>query len=94
MDRQNAYWYYRRSTRERQLKSATVSAKIPLSLKRKLQRYRISVSEVVRSALEHEIMRREEDDLANRLDEIQAKISTKLDSEDTAAAVRASRLDR
>ena len=76
------------------MKSATVSAKIPLSLKRKLKRYRISVSEVVRSALEHEIMKREQDSLAIRLDEVRAKLSAKLDREDIAAAVRASRLDR
>jgi hypothetical protein len=76
------------------LKSATVSAKIPLSLKRKLERYRVSVSRVVRTALEREIMRMEEDDLARRLDEIRVKLSGKLTSEDVAAAVRRGRVER
>ena len=76
------------------MKSVTVSAKIPAPLKRKLRRYRIVVSEVVRAALEHEIMRAEQRDLARRLDEIHARLSAKLTREDIAAAVRASRQER
>ena len=76
------------------MKSVTVSAKIPAPLKRKLGRYKIIVSEVVRGALEHEVMRAEQRDLARRLDEIHARLSAKLTREDVAAAVRASRQER
>ncbi len=76
------------------LRSVTISAKISLSLKRKLERYRIMVSEVVRGALEHEVMKAEQDDLATRLDEISSRLSAKLRREDVVAAVRASRRER
>jgi hypothetical protein len=52
------------------------------------------VSEVVRSALEREVRRVEENDLAKRLDEIRAELSGKLRSQDVVAAVKASRRER
>lgn len=72
----------------------TISAKVPAPLKRKLERYRIVVSEVVRTALEREVMKAEHNDLARRLDEIAAKLSTKLKPDDVVAAVRSSRRER
>jgi len=74
--------------------SVTISAKIPLSLKRKLARYRIIVSEVVRGALEREVLKAEADDLARRLDEISSKLQDRLTPSDVALAVRASRRER
>ena len=76
------------------LKSVTISAKVPAPLKRKLERYRIVGSEVVRTALEREVMKAEHNDLARRLDEIAAKLSTKLKPDDVVAAVRSSRRER
>jgi len=72
----------------------TISAKVPAPLKRKLERYRIVGSEVVRTALEREVMKAEHNDLARRLDEIAAKLSTKLKPDDVVAAVRSSRRER
>lgn len=76
------------------LRSVTISAKIPLSLKRKLERYKIIISEVVRGALESEVMKAEDDDLTKRLDEIRLKLSRKLRPEDVVAAVKAGRRER
>lgn len=76
------------------MRSVTISAKIPLSLKRKLERYKIIISEVVRGALESEVMKAEDDDLTKRLDEIRLKLSRKLRPEDVVAAVKAGRRER
>ncbi len=76
------------------MKSVTISAKVPASLKRKLERYRIVVSEVVRTALEREVMKVEHNDLAGRLDDIAAKLSGRLKPDDVVAAVRSSRRER
>jgi hypothetical protein len=76
------------------LKAVTISAKVPTSLKRKLERYRIVVSEVVRTALEREVMKAEHNDLARRLDEVAARLSAKLKPDDVVAAVRSSRRER
>jgi len=76
------------------MKSITISAKIPPALKRKLEHYKIKVSEVVRSALEQEVLRAEERALASRLEEISSQLSGKLRPEDLVLAVRASRRER
>ena len=76
------------------MKSVTISAKIPAPLKRKIERYRIIVSEVVRSALEREVLRAEANDLTQRLDQISSHLSSKLKPEDVVLAVRASRQER
>ncbi len=76
------------------MKSVTISAKIPPPLKRKIDRYRIMVSEVVRHALEREVLRAEANDLAKRLDEISSLLSSKLKAEDVVLAVRATRRER
>jgi hypothetical protein len=76
------------------LKSVTITAKIPTTLKRKLERYKIAVSKVVRSALEIEVTRAEANDLATRLDKISSALSEKLSPEDITLAVRASRGER
>lgn len=76
------------------MKSATISAKIPAPLKRKIERYRIVVSEVVRIALEREVLRAEANDLGKRLDQISLHLSSKLKREDVVLAARASRQER
>ncbi len=76
------------------MKSATISAKIPLPLKRKIQRYRIVVSEVVRTALEREALRAEASDLSQRLDQISSKLSSKLKPAEVVVALGASRRER
>ncbi len=76
------------------MKSVTVSAKIPAPLKRRIARYRIVVSEVVRSALEREVLRAEANDLAKRLDQVSSQLSSKLKPEDVVLAVRAGRRER
>ena len=76
------------------MKTATISAKIPVALKRKLERYKIRVSEVVRGALEQEVLRAEESALTARLDQVSSKLAKKLRTEDIVSAVRASRQER
>ena len=76
------------------MRSVTISAKISPALKRKLERHRIRVSEVVRSALEEELSRTEERTLGSRLEELSCKLSRKLRPEDIVLAVRASRRER
>jgi hypothetical protein len=76
------------------VKSVTITAKIPTTLKRKLERYKIAVSKVVRGALESEVMRAEANDLATRLDKVSSELSGKLSPEDITLAVRASRRER
>jgi hypothetical protein len=83
-----------RNTAWHLMKSVTISAKIPAPLKRKIERYRIMVSEIVRTALEKEVLRIEANDLAGRLDRISSQLSPKLRSEDIVLAVRASRQER
>lgn len=76
------------------MRSVTISAKIPASLKRKLERYRVAVSEVVRNALEGEVMRAEEESLAKRLDNLRSRLSDRLSPEDVVSAVKAGRRSR
>ncbi len=76
------------------MKSVTISAKVPAALKRKLERYRIKVSEVVRGALEQEVLKAEEHALTPKLEKIRSQLSGKLKREDFVMAVRASRRER
>ena len=76
------------------MNSVTISAKIPPALKRKLERHKIRISEVVRSALEQEVSRAEERTLGSRLEEVSTQLSRKLGPGDIVLAVRASRRER
>jgi len=73
------------------MRSVTISAKVPATLKRKLERYKIRVSDVVRAALEREVLRAEESALTARLDLVSSRLAGKLTPEDIVSAVRASR---
>ena len=70
---------------------STVTAKIPKELKQKLKERGINISEVIRRALEEEIMAREERELREMLDEIHADLGERLSEEDVVRAVRATR---
>jgi hypothetical protein len=48
--------------------TTTVSAKISKKMRQDLEKYHVQVSEVIRAALEEEICRKEEEQLAERLD--------------------------
>ena len=48
--------------------TTTVSAKISKKLRQDLDKYHVQVSEVIRTALEEEIRKKEEETIAERLD--------------------------
>jgi len=50
------------------IEGSTVSAKISKEMRQKIEKYHIQVSEVIRAALENEICKKEEQQLAERLD--------------------------
>lgn len=76
------------------MRSTTVSAKVPQELKRKLLQGRVNISQVIRQALEQEVLRAEEEELRVRLEELHRELSSKISKEDTVVAVRASREER
>jgi hypothetical protein len=76
------------------MKSVTISVKVPAALKRKLGRYRIKVSEVVRGALEQEVLKAEERAIGPRLEKVSSQLSKKLSREDIVMAVRAGREEK
>jgi antitoxin CcdA len=71
----------------------TVSARIRRELYEKLKRYGIVVSYVIRRALEEEVRRREEEEVAKMLDKAQ-EILARIPSEELVEAIRASREER
>jgi post-segregation antitoxin (ccd killing protein) len=52
--------------------TTTVSAKISKELRKKLEKYQVPISEVIRSALEDEIRKKEREILAGNLDDASA----------------------
>jgi antitoxin CcdA len=74
--------------------SATVSAKIPKHLRKKLEQKHVNISAVVRRALEEELDRREEEELKAELDTLNSSLAGKLTREDIVKAVRSSRDER
>lgn len=71
----------------------TVSAKIDRELREKLRKYRISVSKVVRKALEDEVRRAEEEEIKKALERI-GGVLEKIPSEEIVALIRESREER
>ncbi len=71
----------------------TVSAKIKKELHRKLKKYRIPISEIIRKALEEEVHRREEEEFKETLQRIQ-RILRKIPSEELVQTIRSSREER
>ena len=71
----------------------TVSARIRRELYEKLKRYSVNVSDVIRRALEEEVRRREEEEVAKMLDKAQ-EILARIPSEELVEAIRVSREER
>jgi antitoxin CcdA len=71
----------------------TVSARIRRELYEKLKKYSVNVSYVIRRALEEEVRRREEEEVAKMLDKAQ-EILARIPSEELVEAIRASREER
>ncbi len=71
----------------------TVSAKIRRELYEKLKRYGVPVSDVIRRALEEEVKRREEMEIAEALMKAQG-ILKRIPPEELVDAIRASREER
>jgi antitoxin CcdA len=71
----------------------TVSARIRRELYEKLKKYGVNVSYVIRRALEEEVRRREEEEVAKMLDKAQ-EILARIPSEELVEAIRASREER
>ena len=71
----------------------TVSARIRRELYEKLKRYDIVISDVIRRALEEEVRRREEEEIARMLDKAQ-EILARIPSEELVEAIRATREER
>ncbi len=71
----------------------TVSAKIRRELYEKLKRYDISISTLIRRALEEEVRKREEEEIRKALEKIQ-EVLKKIPPEEIVEVIRASREER
>jgi post-segregation antitoxin (ccd killing protein) len=71
----------------------TVSAKIDTKLKEKITKYNISVSKVIKKALEEEVKRREEEELREMLKEA-SRILSKVGRENIIRFIREGREER
>jgi len=74
-------------------KYVTVSAKVKTSLWERIKKFNINVSEVIRRALEEEVTRMEEKELAKELEEIGKTLSIHTDKE-IVELIRSSREER
>jgi len=70
-----------------------VTVRVKKSVKEKARKYKINVSKTVRTALEDEIRKREEEELAQALSDIKT-ILQKIPSEEIVKAIRESRDQR
>jgi antitoxin CcdA len=73
--------------------STTISAKIPKEMRKKLEEFHVPISKVIRAALEDEIRKKEEEQVAINLEHAR-KILKKVPMEETAAIIRADRDER
>lgn len=74
-------------------KTVTVSAKVKKELKDKLQKQGISISQVVRRAIESEVKKIEEEELKNSLAEA-SKVLEKVNSDVLVEVIRKSREEK
>jgi len=75
------------------MKYVTVSAKIRRDTYEKLKTYNISISKVIREALEREIERKEEEELKKLLEEA-GRILRKIPEKELMEAIRSTREER
>lgn len=75
------------------MKKVIVSARIDRDLYEKIKSYGINISQVIRSALEEEVRKREEEELMKGLDEV-SKILSKIPEEELVEIIRSSREER
>ena len=74
-------------------KYITVSAKVKASLWERIKRFNINVSEVIRRALEEEVTKMEEMELAEELEEVSKVLSIHTD-EEIVDLIRSTREER
>lgn len=74
-------------------KYETISVKVSSDLKAKLAQYGVKTGEVVRSALEEEVRRRQLEEIEKRLDAIRPALE-KIGTEDIVASIREDRMRR
>jgi len=75
------------------LSYVTVSARIRRELYEKLRRYGVVVSDVIRKALEEEVMKREDEEVMKALKKAQ-EILAKIPPEEIVNVIRSSREER
>jgi len=74
-------------------KYETISVKVSSDLKAKLVQYGVKTGEVVRSALEEEVRRRQLEEIEKRLDAIRPALE-KIGTEDIVDSIREDRMRR
>ena len=74
-------------------KYETISIKVPAELKAKLAQYGVKTGEVVRSALEAEVRRRQLEEIEKRLEAIRPALE-KIGTDDVVASIREDRKRR
>jgi len=74
-------------------KYETVSARIPQELKEKIDRYNVKTSEIIRSALEEEVRRRELEELKQQAKELRP-LFKKFTTEEVVRMIREDRDQR
>ena len=70
--------------------SEAVTVRVDKTLKKKIRKYKISVSKITREALEEEVKKRERQELANAVCEMKTLLS-KIPDDEIVRAVRESR---
>ncbi len=68
-----------------------VTVRLPEDVKKKLRRYNVNISEVVRSLLDKHILELEQKELADRLESLKERLGGRLDPELMARVVREDR---
>jgi len=68
-----------------------VTVRVPEDVRKKLRRYNVNVSEVVRSLLDKHILELEQKELADRLESLQERLAGRLDPALVAKMVREDR---
>lgn len=71
--------------------STVVSAKIPIELKKKADKYKIQVGKTLRKALEEKISTLEKIELSSKLDDISKTMGCKISKKDIIDTIRESR---